>query len=208
MGNGIFFSIFLVITAMAFLQITVIQMKVVEYKITAKMKRLKNKNQNRRPREKWSTKETQVFGSVWKENFVELQSYKAPDVWREISTKVSEVGNGKSVKQCKLKLRNMKASYHDAKLNNDKTGNEPNFPPFYEDFESILGCRDAVKVSEMAEIGCKTSIKKDEIPIVKNSTIKTPEQSAIKEAPKQPSLKRKHNDDDDDDVSGLLDSSR
>ena len=42
---------------------------------------------------------------------------------------------------------------------------------------------------------------------MKNSTIKTPEQSAIKEAPKQPSLKRKHNDDDDD-VSDLLDSSR
>ena len=42
---------------------------------------------------------------------------------------------------------------------------------------------------------------------MKNSTIKTPEQSAIKEVPKQPSLKRKHNDDDDD-VSDLLDSSR
>ena len=157
-------------------------------------------------REKWSTKETQVFASVWKENFVELQFYKAPDVWREISTKVSEVGNGKSVKQCKLKLRNMKTSYHDAKLNNDKTGNEANFPPFYEDFESILDCRDAVKVSEMAEIGCKTSIKKDGIPIVKNSTIKAPEQYAIKEAPQQPSRKRKHNDDDD--VGDLLDSSR
>ena len=90
------------------------------------------------------------------------------------STKVSEIGNGKSVKQCKLKLRNMKASYHDAKLNNDKTGNEPNFPLFHEDFESILGYRDAVKVSKMAEIGCKTLIKKDETPIVKNSTIKVP----------------------------------
>ena len=146
--------------------------------------------------------------SVWKENFVELQSYKAPDVWQEISTKISEVGNGKSVIQCKLKLRNIKASYHDTKLNNDKAGNEPNFPPFYEDFESILSCRDAVKVSEMVEIGCKTSIKTNEIPIVMNSTIKVPEQSAIKEAPQQPSLKRKHNDDEDDDVSDLLDSSR
>ena len=57
----------------------------------------------------------------------------------------------------------------------------------------------------MAEISCKTSIKKDEIPIVKNATIKAPEQSAIKEAPQQPSLKRKHNDDDD--VGDLLDSS-
>ena len=54
----------------------------------------------------------------------------------------------------------MKAPYHDAKPNNDKTGNKSNFPPFYEDFESILGCRGAVKVSEMAEIGCKTWIKK------------------------------------------------
>ena len=50
----------------------------------------------------------------------------------------------------------MKASYHDAKLNNDKTGSEPNFPPFYEGFESILGGRDTVKVSEVAEIDCKT----------------------------------------------------
>ena len=84
------------------------------------------------------------------------------------------------MKQCKLKLRNMKTSFHDAKLNNDKTGNEPNFPPFYEEFESIPGCMDTVKVSKMAEIGCKTLIKKDEIPIVKNSAIKAPEQSAIK----------------------------
>ena len=66
------------------------------------------------------------------------------------------------------KVEIMKASYHDAKLSNDKTGNEPNFPSFYEDFESIVGCRDAVKVSEMAEISCKTSINKDEIPVVKN----------------------------------------
>ena len=57
----------------------------------------------------------------------------------------------------------------------------------------------------MAEIGCKTSIRKDETPIVKNSTIKAPEQSAIKKAPQQPSLKRKHNDDDD--VGDLLDFS-
>ena len=84
------------------------------------------------------------------------------------------------MRQCKLKLRNMKASCHNAKLNNDKTGNELNFPLFYEDFESILVCRDAVKVSEMAETGSKTSIKKDEIPIVNNSTIKAQEESAIK----------------------------
>ena len=74
----------------------------------------------------------------------------------------------------------MKALCHNAKLNNGKTGNELNFPLFYEDFESILVCRDAVKVSEMVEIGSKTSIKKDEIPIVNNSTIKAQEQSAIK----------------------------
>ena len=41
---------------------------------------------------------------------------------------------------------------------------------------------------------------------MKNSTIiKAPEQSAIKEAPQQPSLKRKQNDDD---VGDLLDTSR
>ena len=149
---------------------------------------VQNNNKKEEPKqkathEKWSTKETKVFVPVWKGNFVELQLYKTPDVWREISTKIYEVGNGKSVKQCKQKLRNMKALFYDAKLNNGKTGNEPNFPLFYEDFESILGCRDAVKVSEMAEIGCKTLIKKDEILIVKNSAIKAPEQSVIKEAP-------------------------
>ena len=58
----------------------------------------------------------------------------------------------------------------------------------------------------MAEIGCKTSTRKDEIPIVKNSTTKAPEKSAIKEAPPRPSLKQKHNDDND--VGNFLDSSR
>ena len=58
----------------------------------------------------------------------------------------------------------------------------------------------------MAEIGCKTSTRKDEIPIVKNSTIKAPEKSAIKEAPPRPSVKQKHNDDND--VGNFLDSSR
>ena len=58
------------------------------------MKGLQKRNQNRRPcAKKWSTKETEVFVSVWKE-----------------ISEVSEVGNGKSVKQCKLKLRHMKAS--------------------------------------------------------------------------------------------------
>ena len=73
-------------------------------------------------------KATQMFVSVWKENFVELQSYKAPDDWRERyqQRQVFEVGNRKSVKQCKLELKNMKASYHDAKVNNDKTKNERN----------------------------------------------------------------------------------
>ena len=74
-------------------------------------------------------KATQMFVSVWKENFVELQSYKAPDEWRERyqQRQVFEVGNRKSVKQCKLELKNMKASYHDAKVNNDKTKNERKF---------------------------------------------------------------------------------
>ena len=71
----------------------------------------------------------------------------------------------------------MKTSYHDAKFNNGKTGNEPNFPSFYEDFESILGCTDTVKISKMGEIICK-------------------------EAPQQLSLKRKHNDDEN--VGDLL----
>ena len=37
----------------------------------------------------------------------------------------------------------------------------------------------------MAEIGCQTSIKVDEITIVENYTIKALEQSTIKEAPQQ-----------------------
>ena len=119
-----------------------------------------------------------VFVSVWKERFVELQPYETPDVWGEvsmISTIVSEVGNGKSVKQYKLKLRNMKASYNDAKPNNDKTENEIIFPLVKEDFDIIIDCRNAIKVSEMAEIGCNASTKKDETPIVKHSIIKAPE---------------------------------
>ena len=42
------------------------------------------------------------------------------------------------MKQCKLKFRNINASYHDAKLNNDETRNEPNSLPFMKTSKAFL----------------------------------------------------------------------
>ena len=91
------------------------------------MKRLKKKNQNRRPHARnGQRKKLKCLCLYGKKTLQNYNLINTPDVRREISTKVSEVGNGKSVKQCKLKLRNIKASCHDTKLNNDIKRREMN----------------------------------------------------------------------------------
>ena len=101
----------------------------------------------------WSSNETNVLVKSWKENHNMLESAKVSEGWRNIAQNVSEVGQGKSVKQCKTKINNLKMKYKESKLALKKTGSSPDLPPFFEDFDSILGTRDVVNMPERKEVG-------------------------------------------------------
>ena len=53
---------------------------------------------------------------------------------------LNKYGTPKSVRKCKDKLRYLKDQYKKANDNNKKSGAAPEFPPYYEDFDEMLGC--------------------------------------------------------------------
>lgn len=90
---------------------------------------------------------------MWSENLNEIESAKCYNAWLKIKTEVDKFDNPKTIKQCKLKIRNLKDSFKKAKEENKKTGNEANFPEFYEIFDEILGERDGIKLTAAKEVG-------------------------------------------------------
>jgi len=91
--------------------------------------------------------------ALWSENLNEIESAKCYNAWLKIKTEVDKFDNPKTIKQCKLKIRNLKDSFKKAKEENKKTGNEANFPEFYEIFDEILGERDGIKLTAAKEVG-------------------------------------------------------
>jgi len=69
-----------------------------------------------------------VFGRIVER----IESAKCYNAWLKIKTEIDKLGNPKTIKQCKLNIRNLKDSFKKAKEENTKTGNEANFPEFYE----------------------------------------------------------------------------
>ena len=63
-----------------------------------------------------------------------------------------------SVKQCKVKIRNLKDSFKRAKEQDNKSGEEPNFPPYYDIFDDVLGERDAT-VPNLTQVGVQEQMK-------------------------------------------------
>ena len=55
---------------------------------------------------------------------------------------IDKLGNPKSLKQIKDKLRNLKDAYKQTRDNNKQTGKLPILCPFHEDFDEIFGARD------------------------------------------------------------------
>ena len=93
---------------------------------------LENVSEEKNRRERWTEKQAMCFVQAWKEKLPKIESAKVAEAWHEIKEEVGKAGPLKSVKQCKLKIRNLKDIYKKAKENNSKTGEELSFPPFYE----------------------------------------------------------------------------
>ena len=63
---------------------------------------------NKMKRDRWTAKQTEVLVTMWKENYKELDSSKQHSVWMRIKNKIDGLGNPKTLKQIKTKLRNIK----------------------------------------------------------------------------------------------------
>ena len=85
---------------------------------------------------------------MWKEKHKELETSKK----HQITVEIDKLGNLKTLKQTKDKLRNMKDAYKKCKGNNKKTVHSPEFWQIYEDLDEILGIRDVVNFPFAKEI--------------------------------------------------------
>ena len=89
---------------------------------------------NKSGRERWTEQQSMCLVQAWKENLPMLESVKANEGWLLTKAEVDKMGPPKTVKQCKVKIRNLK--------DNSKTGEKPCFPRFYDIFDEILEERD------------------------------------------------------------------
>ena len=104
----------------------------------------------KRTRETWPKNQALVLVATWKANFDDLESHKAPEIWRTILTEVNKHGKQRTLKSLKDKIRNLKDAYKAAKKHNDEnTGVAPKFSQFYEEFDEIYGCRDVIKMPHL-----------------------------------------------------------
>ena len=98
------------------------------------------------------TAQTKALVYWWKEYYNELETAKQHSLWAKIKVEIDKLGNPKSLKQIKDKLRNLKNAYKQARDNNKQTGKPPIFCPFYEDSDDIFDARDTVSLPYTKEV--------------------------------------------------------
>ena len=113
----------------------------------------------KKSRDRWSNSQTACLVSLWRENFEKLKSSRARETWKEVVNGVNADRDAihRSIMQCKEKMKSLIAVYKKAKVNNKRTGEAPDFPPFYEEIDSVLGCRDMMSLPEAKQIGINKS---------------------------------------------------
>ena len=74
--------------------------------------------EKQKTREKWSAKLTEL---LWVENFKIISSSRCNQVWPKTADTISARGSSKTIKQCKVKIHNLKDLYKNSKDENKKT---------------------------------------------------------------------------------------
>ena len=88
---------------------------------------------------------------LWCDKHTRLESRHARQVWEEIAQEISKIRKVTSA-QCQWKMKYIKDRYKEAKDHNrHKTGGERKTSPFYDEIDSIPGCRDIVTFSHIEE---------------------------------------------------------
>ncbi|XP_078363753.1 uncharacterized protein LOC144647961, partial [Oculina patagonica] len=106
---------------------------------------------------KWREAEEKLLVQLWCDKHTRLESRHARQVWEEIAKEVSKIRKVTST-QCQRKIKYLKDRYKEAKDHNrNKTGGDRKTSPFYEEIDSVLGCRDIVTFSHVEESSPSTS---------------------------------------------------
>ena len=95
-------------------------------------------------RDKWVSAQTHQPVAMRKENIQGIESNKSRVIHAKIKAEIDTLGNPKTIKQIRGKLRNLKDSYKKAKENDRKSESAPAFPSFYHDFDQVLSDKTVV----------------------------------------------------------------
>ena len=100
---------------------------------------------------KWSEEEEKLLVQLWCNKHTRLESRHARQVWEEIAKEISKIRKVNS-SQCQRKMKYLKDRYKEAKDHNrNQTGGDRKTSPFYEEIDSVLGCKDIVTFSHVEE---------------------------------------------------------
>ena len=113
----------------------------------------KIREETKAKRERWTARQADVLVSLWVENFEALESSRCNQVWPKLLNKVCSLVSTKTLKQCKVKIRNLKDAYKKCKDENKQSGNKRRSFAFYEEFDRVLSVRNVVKLPQVCEIG-------------------------------------------------------
>ena len=164
-------------------------------------------------RDKWTKAQTNILVAMWKENLSDIESSKANVIWTKIKTEVDKHGTVKTIKQCKIKIRNLKDTFKKAKENNKKSGCEAQFPEYYDIFGDAVGHRDAVQLPKAAEVGTKEDPDIDESLEKQGEDCESDEKDNIEVSPGSNATRKRKNlhkeekdqlDEDDEDTEFML----
>ena len=81
-----------------------------------------------------------------------IESSRCNQYWPKILQEVNSHGPEKTLKQCKVKIRNLKDSYKKCKDENKSSGNNFNTCKFHDEFDRVLSTRN-VNLPEFREVG-------------------------------------------------------
>ena len=141
---------------------------------------------------------------MWKENLSDIESSKA---------KGDKHGTVKTIKQCKITIRNLKDTFKKAKENNKKSGCEAQFPEYYDIFDDAIGHRHAVQLPKAVEVGAKEDSDIDKSLEKQGEDCQSDEEDNIEVSPgrnttrKRKKLHREEKDqldEDDEDTEFML----
>ena len=83
----------------------------------------------------------EVLASLWVKNSEALESFRCNQAWPKLVNKVCSLGPTKTLKQCKVKIRNLKDACKKCKDENKQSGNERHSCAFYQEFGRVLSVR-------------------------------------------------------------------